>query len=492
VSGTVSHPPTLRFAAISLAVCALVNPGNFGTIDTVYRLQVARWIRLGEAPAGDIGLTGGLIGKDGRRYPWYGIGQSLVLLPFDAISSATVAPALRRMGLNAVKQRQGAEVCTAFLMQWLLTTGVLALAYRLLLGLGFTPFAGRAGSLALLFGTTCLQYVQCAQENLLLLLLALMALVSVQVAIRRWLRDGGAVWSMAAGAACGFALLVRLTSTLEAAAIALVAMCWGANQKRFPAGFLPGFLLPMALAALIDRWYHWYRFGEWFGTYMSVFGKQFRPPDAPASYPFSYPFWKGFLGTLFSPDKSVFLFDPLLLVLLAVVILRWRQIGRDLRILLLGLTLLFFVYCGFYARWMSFGGDVAWGHRFMTLPVQLLCLLAVPLLLTYGSGLPRALWALVIASVVLQAASTAISPQMEFQQKSMGYGKAVIWNRAVNLEQLATGRQEPARIAGIPIEWRSLNYLPFQLRFRFPGLARWAILAWLGVLACLPWLVWRR
>jgi hypothetical protein len=484
VSDTVSDLPTLRCALISLAVCALVNPGNFGTIDTVYRLQAARWIRLGEAPAVHIGL----IGKDGRRYPWYGIGQSLVLLPFDAISSATVAPALRRMGMDSEKQRQGAEVCTAFLMQFVLTSGVLSLAYRLLLALGFTRFIGKAGSLALLFGTTCLQYVQCAQENLLLLLLALMALV----AVRRWLRVGGAVWSMAAGAACGFALLVRLTSTLEAAAIALAALGWSANPKRFLAGFLPGFLPPIALAALIDRCYHWYRFGDWFGTYMSVFARQFRPPDAPASYPFSYPFWKGFLGTLFSLDKSVFLFDPLLLLLLAVAIWRWRQIGRDLRILLLVLTLLFFVYCGFYARWMSFGGDVAWGHRFMTLPVHLLCLLAVPLLMTYGSGMPRAFWAVVIASVVLQAASTAISPQMEYLQKSMGYGAAVIWNRAVNLEQLATGRQEPARIAGIPIEWRTLNYLPFQLRFRFPGLARWAILAWLGVLVCLPWLVWRR
>lgn len=467
----------LRSAAISLAVCALVNPGNFGASDPVYRLQVARWIRLGEAPSGNLSL----VGKDGRRYPWYGIGQSLVLLPFDAISSATVAPALRRMGLGSEKQRQGADACTVLLMQWVLTTGVLALAYRLLLGLGFTPFIGAAGSLALLFGTTCLQYVQCAQENLLLLLLALMALC----AIRRWLRQGGVVWLVAAGAACGFAMLVRLTSTLEAGVIALVALCWGANPKRFLAGFLP----PIALAVLIDRWYHWYRFGEWFGTYIGVFARQFRPPDAPASFPFSYPFWKGFLGTLFSPDKSVFLFDPLLLVLLAIVIWRWHQIGRDLRILLLGLTLLFFLYCSFYARWVFFGGDVAWGHRFMTLPVHLLCLLAVPLLMAHGSGLPKVLWTVVIASVVLQAGSTVISPQMEYQQKRMGYGKAVIWNRAVNLEQLVTGRQEAGRIAGIPIEWRSLNYLPFQLRFRFPRLARWAIAVWLGLLVCLPFLI---
>ena len=151
--------------------------------------------------------------------------------------------------------------------------------------------------------------------------------------------------------------------------------------------------------------------------------------------------------------------------------------------------MLFFLYCGFYARWYAFGGDVAWGDRFLTLPVQLLCLLAVPLLLAHASGLPKVLWAVVIASVVLQAASTVISPQMEIVQKSTGYGNAVVWNRIVNLEQLATGRQEPGRIRGLPVEWTSLYYLPFQLRFRFPVLARWAIGLWLAVLVSLPCLV---
>ena len=132
-------------------------------------------------------------------------------------------------------------------------------------------------------------------------------------------------------------------------------------------------------------------------------------------------------------------------------------------------------------------------HRYVTLPAHLLCLLAVPLLMQ-GTGLPaifrRIGWMVVAASVVLQAASTAISPQMEFQQKSMGFGNLVMWNRAVNLTQMVTAREDARRIAGIPIEWRSLNYLPFQLRFRFPRLARWAIAGWLLLLFSLPLVVW--
>ena len=198
----------LRSALLAFAVCALVSPGNFGTIDTVARLQVARWIRLGEPPAREFGL----IGKNGRRYPWYGIGQSLVLLPFDALADATVAPVLRRAGFDAEKQRQGSETAIAFLMQGTLTTMALLLSYRLLLSFGFTAFASAAGSLSMLFATTMLQYVQSAQENLLLLVLALAALDSVR-------RGRFAV----AGAACGFAILVRLPSLLDTALIASLA-----------------------------------------------------------------------------------------------------------------------------------------------------------------------------------------------------------------------------------------------------------------------------
>jgi len=475
-------PLLLRFSLLSVVVCAIVNPGNFGTIDTVLRLQVSRWIRTGE-PA--VATGGGIAGRNAMRAPGYGIGQSLVLLPFDGVASAVLSPVLAKEGLGAEKQRQAIEAATAFLMQSFLTAGVLALAFQLIESLGFNSFISAAGSLTLLFGTTCLEYVQCAQENLLLLLLALASLC----AVRRWQRDGRIIWCIAAGAACGLALLVRLTSSLEIAVIALLAICWGPDRMRFWAGFVP----PLVLAGVCDRLYHWYWFGQFFSTYVGIAGAQFRPPGAPASFPFSYPFWKGFWGTLFSPDKSILLFDPLLALLIAIVASQWRIIRRDVRLLLCGLTLLYFLYSAFYARFFIPGGDVSWGHRYVTLPVHLLCLLAVPLLMQSAS-LPalfrRIGWAVVAASVVLQAASTAIAPQMEFQQKSMGFGRAVIRNRAVNLIQMAMAREDSRRLAGIPIEWRSLNYLPFQLRFRFPRLARWAIAGWFLLLCCLPLAVW--
>jgi hypothetical protein len=408
---------TLLFILLALVVCALLNPGNFGSIDTARRWQVARSIRLGEpmVTSRDALQGFGIPGRNGERQAWYGVGQSLLLLPIDALVDASVAPLLRRFGLDPIRQKQVAELIIAFLMQSFLTACVLVLSRHVLLSFGFGEIAAVAGSLGLLFATTSLQYVQCAQENELLLVLALAALA----ALRAWHRQQHRRFALLAGMACGFAVLVRLPSLLEIGVFALFAIAAGKNPKRFLAWFAP----PVVTALLFDRWYHWHRFGELFSTYIGIFGRLNRPLDEPASFPFSHPFWKGFLGTFFSPDKSVLLFDPLLLVVLLLAVRNWSAIDRGLRLLLLCLTLLLAAYAVGYARYFDFGGDVAWGHRFVLLPVQLLCLFAVPLLFRYRWP---ALWVLVSVSVILQIASTVISPNVEVLQRNMCFRQGVV------------------------------------------------------------------
>jgi hypothetical protein len=288
--------------------------------------------------------------------------------------------------------------------------------------------------------------------------------------------------------ACGFAILVRLPSVLETAVLFAFAVSGAKSWKQFLRGFVP----PVGLCLLLDRWYEWRRFGDIFGTYMGVLGRQARPAGAAASYPFSYPFWKGFFGTLFSPDKSIFLFDPLLLILIMVLLYRWRSLSPDVRKAIVCFAILLFAYVAVYAKYFDFGGDVAWGHRFVTLPVQLLCLFAVPLLLACGRDLPRVArmtaWGLMLVSVALQAASTGVAPNLEVEQRGIGYSHGVIMDRAINLKDMALG--QPVRGASeIPVEWRSPYYLPFQLRFRFPQFAETAIAAWFTMLAVLLGLV---
>lgn len=464
----------IGFAFVAATVAALVNPGNFGTSDTVVRLRVARWIRLGEPLNAS---ESGLPGRNGVMHPFYGIGQSLVLLPLDALADHVVTPALSGRGLSTEKQRQVKDLLTAFLMQSGLALGSLLLAYQLLRLFRFGAFVSASGAMSLLFATTCLYYVQCAQENLLLLVLALGSLCGIV----QWSRDGRLVWCAMAGAACGFALLTRLTTVMELFVFGLLVFLWQGNWKRFFAGFLP----PVAIASVLERWYQWYRFGNWLGTYRQTGG-----PGAPACYPFCAPFWQGFAETLVSPDKSILLFDPLLPLLIAICIWRWRKIDRDLRILVLALATLVLLHISFHARLVYFGGDVAWAHRYVVLPVELLALFAVPLLMVHGKGMPPLVrwlaWGVVAASVVLQVASTALYANVEIAQRVAGLDYGVISNRGLNIAQLAAGRLDPRRWADMPPEWVNWAYLPFQLRLRFPQLARWAVLAWSGLAICLP------
>ena len=93
-------------------------------------------------------------------------------------------------------------------------------------------------------------------------------------------------------------------------------------------------------------------------------------------------------------------------------------------------------------------------------------------------------WALGFVSVILQAGSTAVAPNLEVLQRELGYPHSVMVNRALNLVDLAQGR-EVRGAEKIPVEWRSLYYFPFQLRFRFPALAKPAIGFWMAILVCL-------
>src|SRR5439155_1371408 len=71
-----------------------------------------------------------------------------------------------------------------------------------------------------------------------------------------------------------------------------------------------------AFFLMIDRVYQFYRFGSWTDTYVHYFSVEHRlqDPTLSAKYPWETPFHIGFLGPLISPEKSIFLFDPLIVL----------------------------------------------------------------------------------------------------------------------------------------------------------------------------------
>ena len=73
------------------------------------------------------------------------------------------------------------------------------------------------------------------------------------------------------------------------------------------------------------------------------------------------------------------------------------------------------------------------------------------------------------ASVILQAASTVISPNVEIIQRQRGSRQGVVWNRAVNIAQIATNTEDPQRFTRVPIEWRTLTLFPISIAAAISG-----------------------
>src|SRR5882757_1726986 len=83
-----SHTVSLLLLVTALFTF-LIQSGELGTSDTAHRLQVTHSLWTGQPQVSPNEYPEfGLHGRGGRLYAWYGIGQSLLMLPADLIGSA--------------------------------------------------------------------------------------------------------------------------------------------------------------------------------------------------------------------------------------------------------------------------------------------------------------------------------------------------------------------------------------------------------------------
>src|SRR4029077_9761790 len=245
-----------------------------------------------------------------------------------------------------------------------------------------------AGVLALLLCTTHLHYIQNMMENNCIIFLTLAGFTYQY----DWLLTGARRALAIGSVAFGLNLLTRLTVAMDVFAgamfllLVLVFRREGGKAVWMRLRTYAGVALPIyAVFLLIDRTYQYYRFGSFLNTYVTVFGEQQRMlnPSLPSNYPFETPFHVGFLGALFAPEKSIFLFDPLIILTLVLLVLHWRWLAQPVRAYAIATCLMLLAYLSFYARYFAWAGDFAWGDRYVSTAVELVALMAIPLLLKY-------------------------------------------------------------------------------------------------------------
>jgi hypothetical protein len=413
-----SRPERRLLFAVFFLLYALTSPGHVQG-DTEIRWAVAT--RLVETGWFDLapGTTHLYVeGDDGRRYSFFGLGQSLSFVPF-----VIAGKALAHLPLGG-----GAGVLGPFLASILFfpLCGALAVAVLHALVRDCSRDARAASLVAILFGSATMHWhhsvntYEASQVSLLLL-------TCLWAGRRAWHGSGWGAPLLAMGAA-GLALLFRLPSVIMTAPLLLTIVIADLRGRRDGAAVqarlaqwigagLAGVLPFVALVAV----YNTLRFGAPLETgYDALVGvwsfdeagnRLLKVESLPL---FGTPWHEGFLGMLFSPGKSVFLYNPLLCATVPGIALLWRR----WRAMALAVGLVVGTNVAFHSKYLYWSGDVAWGPRYLADTLGIWCLALFPLLLPPARRwLRRTLLWLGLVSALVQVASVAYPFGTEFVQQ---------------------------------------------------------------------------
>jgi len=503
----------LRDPLILLCIVAglgafVVQSGELGSADTMHRLQTATSFFTSQPAVFPQEYPEfGAHGRGGKIYDWYGIGQPLLMLPADIIGTyIEKLPSFEDYKGNDPSVR---NIFVSYSTNILINVLTALICFRFLRLLEFSQKQAVAGVLALLFSTTHLHYTQNLMENNYIQLLTLAGFAFQY----QWLRTGSRRQLLAGAAAFGLNLLTRLTTGLDLlAGVVFLSVVfwfehgeseeWWARMLAYAKTAVPVY----AAFFVTDRLYQFYRFGSFTNTYVHYFTVEHRllDPSLPANYPFETPFHVGFFGALFAPEKSIFLFDPLLVLTILIAVLTWKRLPPQVKAYLLAAFFLLFAYICFYARYTVWSGDFAWGDRYVSTAAELMAFISVPLLLRYRHELGRVVWvagvSLIAVSTAVQVASLAFWLPLEiYQMETLGHPTFVVALRLKNIAAFALGKMEAWGLNNHAMRedpWdyvhiTTWNFLPFLLE-RIGEAPAWvvktAFAVWSAALAALAWI----
>ena len=386
----------------------VTNPGRNETVDVEMRQVVTRriWttghVTLTSLPHSDMPLAWVPAGP-GRWAAPYGIGQSLVFIPFDAAGAL-----LEHLSPPSWRERVGWLPIGLGLLP-LLGVGCWLAIRKVLRVQGFDEQWSLVGSLALVFGTIVFHYLGQAQEEMLVgFFLTLSLLFALRLRSAPTARN--ALLSAVFAGACLITRPVSVFSLLIIPVLFWSAAKDGAARARL---FLPASAVVIA-SLLVMLGYNYARFGSPFAIgydrlgHVSKIAFDARSPKVLATL-------------VFGPGIGLLVLSPLLLLTFWGLAPLWR---RD-RAYFVGLSASVVSCYLFFSCWHdSYSGGVAWGTRYQC---HLLPLYAVPLTL----GIQRLVETLsgrrlvvfvATVSVAIQLLSVVITHHMEYFESACQNG----------------------------------------------------------------------
>jgi hypothetical protein len=390
----------LRLGAVVALFLWLVGQSHITVVDGESMLAVAQSV----VHDGSLSVPPelGVEGDDGSYYSKYGL-----LLPLLSVAPVAL---MQPMGLVTGRLDLLEAAAAASLMP--LATGALVAALFLLgRRLGAPRTAAALVAAGTVLGTYVLPY---GRDFFSEPLVALGVVVMLERAL--------AGRELQAGAALAFAVLARPQS----AAFVPLLFAFLALRGGGMAG-IARTLPPLAVAAAVTVAYNLIRFGEPF-----EFG--YDPPGDPG---FTTPFFEGASGLLFSPEKSIFLFAPVIVLVVPALAALWRRDRTVAGLLVASFATTF----ALAATWHSWMGGWSWGPRLL-IPGVVLVLVALGPWIAASARRMRLAGALFAAGFLISIAAVIAPPGAQFIDRPSGTDGPEIVRQVTELPNLAQNSVE--------------------------------------------------
>src|ERR1700728_800224 len=207
--------PLFLLCLVAGLLAFVVQSGELGTADTMYRLQATHWLWTPEPQALSVDYPDfGLRGRGGKLYSWYESGKSLLMMPADLLGTWI---SHWRIFSDYQDDPPVRAIVVSYFTNILVTVLTALVSFRLLRQLRFTVKESVLGVLALMLCTTHLHYTQNMMENNYIMLLTLIGF-SFQY---EWLRTGSRNTLLIGSGALGVNLLTRLKTGLDLIAVGI-------------------------------------------------------------------------------------------------------------------------------------------------------------------------------------------------------------------------------------------------------------------------------
>lgn len=400
-----SGPVTLIAVLLGLAFSAFYAGTSrgifiFGDDILMYQVTEAIWERgevavTSQATREDIAHA--VRGVDGRSYAKYGIGPSLVALPFYGASRRL----FDRLELPETADgfgnlRTGATVFGTGLANAVTGGATIAVTFLLAVELGYPLLVSLMTALCLGSGTLMAHYSSTfLSEPLSALCLAVAVLGLLKAKGKSSVKGVVAIrwWLAISGLAAGLAVATKVAHVVVVVPLFfwVAVLGWRRARRRGLAvdTLYWSFFLSVWLAVIAA--YNWSRFG---GLFETGYGKE--------AGNFTAAFAVGFSGLLASPAKGVLWYCPVLVLSLLGARAFWRR-DRICALALLAASVAWLLLISRYYQW--FGGG-SWGPRFLVplLPLWILPAAEVISRWRRGRASRLAIVALVAASLIVSVA----------------------------------------------------------------------------------------